>query len=303
LQKISGGSTIQHLTDPYDRPVTNLRISLTPRCNLKCSYCHREGEIKAGKDIAKEDLREIFRVAELFNINSVKLTGGEPLLRKDICEIISMIPEKMQSSLTTNGTLLADCAHDLKEAGLSRVNISIDSLDHERYKEISGMDYLDRVLEGIDAAIREGLTPVKLNIVMLAGINDGEIENFIKFAQSKDDLILQFIELMDFSSGDCDGFDINELEDDLKSRSKTIITRRMHHRKKYCLEGAEIEIVKPMHNNEFCAYCNRLRITSDGFLKPCLLRNDNHIDIRGKHGGELEDLFRAAVDAREPFFK
>ena len=77
----------------------------------------------------------------------------------------------------------------------------------------------------------------------------------------------------------------------------------MHHRKKYCLEGAEIEIVKPMHNNEFCAYCNRLRITSDGFLKPCLLRNDNHIDIRGKHGEELEDLFRAAVDAREPFFK
>ena len=292
----------QHLTDPYGRSVTNLRISLTPRCNLKCSYCHREGEKKSGGEISKEDLREIFRVAELYNINSVKLTGGEPLMRKDLCEIISMIPENMQSSLTTNGTLLADRAHELKEAGLSRVNISIDSLNPERYKEISGMDYLDKVLEGIDAAIREGLTPVKLNVVLLAGINDDEIEDFIEFAKSRDNLILQFIELMDFSSGDCGGFDINKLEDDLKSRSKTIITRRMHHRKKYCLEGAEIEIVKPMHNNEFCAHCNRLRITSDGFLKPCLLRNDNHIDIRGKHGKELEDLFRAAVDAREPFF-
>lgn len=292
----------QHLTDPYGRSVTNLRISLTPRCNLKCSYCHREGEKKSGGEISKEDLREIFRVAELYNINSVKLTGGEPLMRKDLCEIISMIPKNMQSSLTTNGTLLAGCAHELKEAGLSRVNISIDSLNPERYKEISGMDYLDKVLEGIDAAIREGLTPVKLNVVLLAGINDDEIEDFIEFAKSRDNLILQFIELMDFSSGDCGGFDINKLEDDLKSRSKTIITRRMHHRKKYCLEGAEIEIVKPMHNNEFCAHCNRLRITSDGFLKPCLLRNDNHIDIRGKHGKELEDLFRAAVDAREPFF-
>jgi cyclic pyranopterin phosphate synthase len=294
---------MEHLTDRYNRPVTNLRISLTPRCNLKCSYCHREGEKKSNGEISIEDLREIFRVAELFNINSVKLTGGEPLLRKDICEIISMIPENMQSSLTTNGTLLADCAHELKEAGLSRVNISVDSLNKERYKEISGVDSLDKVLAGIDAALKEGLTPVKLNVVMLDGINDGEIEDFIEFAKSKENLILQFIELMNFNRGDCGGFDINKLEKDLEARSKTIITRRMHHRKKYCLEGAEIEIVKPMHNNEFCGHCNRLRITSDGFLKPCLLRNDNHIDIRGKRGKELEDLFRAAVEAREPFFK
>lgn len=294
---------MQHLTDRFNRPVTNLRISLTPRCNLKCAYCHREGEKKSGNEIPFEDLREIFRVAELFNINSIKLTGGEPLLRKDICEIISIIPEKMQSSLTTNGTLLADRGHELREAGLSRVNISMDSLNPERYREITGMDYLDRVLDGIDSALHEGLTPVKLNVVMLTGVNDDEIEDFIEFAKSKNDLILQFIELMDFSKDGCGGFDINRLEEDLKRRSKTIITRRMHHRKKYCLEGAEIEIVRPMHNNEFCAHCNRLRITSDGFLKPCLLRNDNHIDIRGRKGKELEDLFKAVVAAREPFFK
>ena len=294
---------MQHLTDNYNRPVTNLRISLTPRCNLKCAYCHREGEKESGGDISNDDLREIFRVAGLFNINSIKLTGGEPLLRKDLCEIVSMIPDSMQSSLTTNGTLLADCAQELKDAGLSRVNISLGSLNGDRYREISGMDYLDRVLAGIDAAILAGLTPVKLNVVILGGVNDCEIEDFIEFAGTKKNLILQFIELMDFSGDSCSGFDINELEDDLKRRSKTIITRRMHHRRKYCLEGAEIEIVRPMHNNEFCAHCNRLRITSDGFLKPCLLRNDNHIDIRGKRGEELEDLFRKAVAAREPFFR
>lgn len=294
---------MQHLTDRYNRPVTNLRISLTPRCNLKCAYCHREGEKHPGKEISYEDLREIFRVAELFNINSVKLTGGEPLMRKDLKEIIALVPDSMQSSLTTNGTLLADQAHELKEAGLSRVNISIDSLKKERYREISGVDCLDSVLEGIDAALDAGLTPVKLNVVLIEGTNEDEVEDFIRFAGSKDNLILQFIELMDFGKDGCGGFDINKLEEDLQKRSKTIITRRMHHRKKYCLEGAEIEIVRPMHNNEFCSHCNRLRITSDGFLKPCLLRNDNHIDIRGKRGEELENLFRTAVGAREPFFK
>lgn len=294
---------MQYLTDRYKRPVTNLRISLTPRCNLKCYYCHREGEKESGKEILTDDLREIFRVAEHFNINSVKLTGGEPLLRKDICEIISMIPDTMQSSLTTNGTLLAGCAHELKEAGLSRVNISLDSLNRDRYMRISGMDYLDRVLEGIDTALAEELYPVKLNVVILTGVNDDEIEDFISFAGSKDNLILQFIELMDFNGSGTQNFDFEKLEEDLNQKSRTIITRRMHHRRKYCLEGAEIEIVRPMHNNEFCRHCNRLRITSDGFLKPCLLRNDNHIDIKGKRGEELEHLFEEAVSTREPFFR
>lgn len=294
---------MQHLTDNYGRPVTNLRISLTPRCNLNCSYCHREGEKQPGKDISFEDLQEIFRVAELFNMNSVKLTGGEPLVREDIAEIISSIPAGMQSSLTTNGTLLAEIAEEMKDAGLSRVNVSLDSLEPERYRQITGVDCLGDVLEGIDAALAAGLTPVKLNVVMLAGVNDDEIEDFIDFAGSKNDLILQFIEFMDFSMQEGEGFDMNHLETELERRSKTIITRRMHHRKKYCLGGAEIEIVRPMHNNEFCANCNRLRITSDGFLKPCLLRNDNHIDIRGKRGEEMEVLFRLAVENRVPFFR
>jgi len=290
------------LTDSYNRPVTNLRISLTAKCNLKCRYCHREGEVSPKEEMTLEDIAEVLKTAAKFNMNSVKLTGGEPTLRKDIVEIIKSVPSSMEASMTTNGTLLSPIAQDLKDAGLSRVNISIDSLNREKYREISGRDYLPRVLEGIDSSINAGLTPVKLNVVVLKGCNDDEIEDFISYAGKKKDVILQFIEQMDITAKDSDG-SISSLEDNLKRRSETIITRRMHHRKKYCIEGAEVEIVRPMHNNEFCAFCNRLRVTSDGELKPCLLRHDNHLSIRGKKGAELEELFRTAVSRREPFFK
>ncbi|WOF16245.1 GTP 3',8-cyclase MoaA [Methanoplanus sp. FWC-SCC4] len=291
-----------HLIDTYGRNVTNLRISLTSKCNLRCTYCHREGEFEPKEEMSLEDIAEILRVAKKFGINSVKLTGGEPTIRKDIIDIIKAIPEGMEASMTTNGTLLAPIAKDLKEAGLSRVNISIDSLDRERYKQISGKDMLPEVLEGIEAAVDAGLTPVKLNIVVLKGVNEDEVENFIRFAGGRKEIILQFIELMDLDV-DKGVSNVSELEEDLKKRSKTIITRRMHHRKKYCLEGAEVEVVRPMHNKEFCANCNRLRVTSDGELKPCLLRHDNHVNVRGKRGEELEELFRVAVGRREPFFK
>ncbi|WFN37830.1 GTP 3',8-cyclase MoaA [Methanomicrobium antiquum] len=290
------------LTDSYNRPVTNLRISLTARCNLKCKYCHREGEVSPKDEMSLDDISEILKTAAKFNMNSVKLTGGEPTMRKDIVDIIHSVPKSMEASMTTNGTLLAPIAQDLKDAGLSRVNISIDSLNREKYKEISGLDYLPRVLDGIDAAIDANLTPVKLNVVLLKDFNENEIEDFISYAGKKKDVILQFIELMDLNSDEKKS-QIHSLEEDLEKRAKTIITRRMHHRKKYCIEGAEVEIVRPMHNNEFCAFCNRLRVTSDGELKPCLLRHDNHINIKGKRGAELESLFELAVSKREPFFK
>jgi cyclic pyranopterin phosphate synthase len=208
----------------------------------------------------------------------------------------------MESSLTTNGTLLEDYAYGLKEAGLRRVNVSLDSLNPETYTKITGTDRLEEVLAGIDAALDAGLTPIKLNMVVLEGVNDGEIENFLTYVRGNRDLVLQLIELMHFNDCNYHG-DLNNLEDSLASRSKQIITRRMHHRKKYCLDGAEVEVVRPLHNTEFCAFCNRLRVTSDGSLKPCLMRSDNHIDIRGKDGNELEALFKKAVSLREPFFK
>ncbi|MBN2734761.1 MAG: GTP 3',8-cyclase MoaA [Methanomicrobiaceae archaeon] len=290
------------LKDSYNRPVTNLRISLTSKCNLKCKYCHREGEVSPKEEISLNDISEILKTAAKFNMNSVKFTGGEPTLRKDIVEIIHAVPSSMEASMTTNGTLLAPIAQDLKDAGLSRVNISIDSLNPDKYNEICGRDYLSNVLDGIDASVNAGLTPVKLNVVLLKGCNDDEVEDFISYVSGKKEIILQFIELMDLNDKNHESY-ISSLEEDLKSRSKTILTRRMHHRKKYCIEGAEVEIVRPMHNNEFCAFCNRLRVTSDGELKPCLLRHDNHLNIKGKSGVQLEELFKVAVNRREPFFK
>jgi len=290
------------LEDSYGRKVTNLRVSLTPRCNLRCFYCHSEGECNPDNEMTSEEIGQILETAHHFGMKSIKFTGGEPLLRNDLCDIVSSVPEEMESSLTTNGTLLAAKAEGLFKAGLSRVNISLDTLRPDRYKEITGRDLLAQVLKGIDAALETGLTPVKLNVVILAGINDDEIDDFIAFARDRDHLILQFIELMeDFR--DCPYHkDLRPMEEELSRTSKTIITRRMHHRKKYCIDGAEIEIVRPQHNTEFCAHCNRLRVTSDGKLKPCLLRNDNHLDIRGKTDEEMQALFKEAVQRRSPFY-
>lgn len=290
------------LKDPYDRPVTNLRISLTPSCNLNCFYCHAEGEIQPEAEMSAEEIAEIMRVAGKFGIRSIKFTGGEPLVRKDVCEIIESVPAGMESSMTTNGTFLADIAPDLKSAGLSRVNVSLDSLNPGTYKKITGKDVLGDVLEGIDAADAAGLTPIKINMVMLKDINDHEMDDFLRFIRGNRNLILQVIELMDFR--DCQYHQaINSLEEYFSKHSDQILTRRMHHRKKYCLDGAEVEIVRPLHNTEFCAYCNRLRVTSDGKLKPCLLRADNHVDIRGASGEELEALFIEAVQRRKPFYE
>jgi cyclic pyranopterin phosphate synthase len=289
------------LKDPYDRPVTNLRISLTPKCNLRCIYCHAEGEVAPEDQMDASEIAEIIRVAAKFDMRSVKFTGGEPLVRKDLVEIVSSVPEHMESSLTTNGTLLAPIVYDLKDAGLSRVNVSLDTLRPDRYQQITGKDYLEHVLNGIDAALDAGLTPIKLNMVVLKDINEDEVEDFIEYVRNNRNLILQLIELMEFNNCTFHS-DVKELETDLEARSRTIITRRMHHRKKYCLEGSEIEVVRPLHNTEFCSFCNRLRVTSDGKLKPCLLRHDNHVDIRGRSGAKLEDLFREAVKRRKPFF-
>jgi GTP 3',8-cyclase len=290
------------LRDPSNRPVSNLRVSLTPKCNLSCIYCHREGEKAPKEPLSAPEIAEILRVAAGFGIRSVKFTGGEPMLRQDLVEILRSVPAGMESSITTNGTFLGDLARDLKTAGLRRVNVSIDSLNAETYKKITGSDKLADVLEGIDAALETGLTPVKLNMVVLKGINDHEIDNFLAYVRGNRNLVLQLIELMNFNDCDHHG-ELNGLESSLAARSSQVLTRRMHHRKKYCLDGAEVEIVRPLHNTEFCAYCNRLRVTSDGKLKPCLLRTDNHIDIRGKKGAELEALFEKAVSLREPFYK
>lgn len=300
--------------DKAGRPIRDIRVSLTHRCNLKCIYCHGEGERYPSGELGVSEIEKVVAVAAGEGVRRVKLTGGEPLLRRDIFDVVgrlSSIPGIEEVSMTTNATLLADMAGELKEAGLKRVNVSLDSLVPERYKEITGFDKMDSVLRGIDEAVRVGLSPVKINMVLLRDLNVDEFWDLARFSRERG-AILQVIELVDL--GDNSIFqryhvDVEPLEIELQNQAVRIVTRNMHKRKKYFLpSGAEIEIVKSVHNSDFCANCTRIRLTSDGKLKPCLMRNDNLVDVaellkRGSDSKTLRELFLKAVELREPYYK
>jgi len=262
-----------------------------------------------------DEVATIVRVASKLGIRKIKLTGGEPLLREDIIEVvhkISQIEGIQEVSMTTNGILLPSMAEKLTEAGLNRVNISLDTLNPTKYEEITGHPFLDRVLDGIRSAVDAGLNPVKLNMLLLRGVNEDEVWDMVDFA-SKAGVILQIIELVSAPSVGNDVFtryhvDPKPIEEKLRRMAVRVVVRRMHHRRKYFLpNGAEVEVVRPMHNTEFCANCTRIRLTSDGKLKPCLLRNDNLVDIltplrRGADEEQLKQIFIKAIMLRKPYF-
>ena len=289
------------MVDSFGRKVTGLRIALTPRCNLKCIYCHHEGEVAPKNEIPDEMVVNVARAAVDLGVRSLKFTGGEPLLRKDLAGLISQMPQDLDISLTTNGVFLAEQAEALAKAGLDRVNISLDSLNPENYCAITGgkAGDLEKVLAGIDAAKKAGLVPIKLNVVVLKK-NEAEIPDLIDFCRQKG-VILQLIELLDLQNLGISG-DIEGIERRLAAQADSIRTREMHRRRKYFLDGAEVEVVRPMDNTEFCANCTRLRVTSDGKIKPCLLRSDNLIDIDTCDTESIKELLRAANARREPYF-
>ncbi|MCZ7380385.1 MAG: GTP 3',8-cyclase MoaA [Candidatus Methanoperedens sp.] len=292
------------LTDAYGRTIRSLRISLTNRCNLKCLYCHREGETREiNNEMTAKTIGNIVRASQAFGVDRVKFSGGEPLIRDDFEEIIKSLPELRDVSATTNGTNLSHRAKSLAESGLDRINISLPSLLPEQYRKVTGGD-IGKVLDGIDAAVDWGMTPVKLNMVLLKGINDKEILKMMDFTRKfEGKVILQLIELMDFQGTAKYQVDINEIEKFLESRASKIEERVMHRRKKYHIGGAEVELVRPIDNSHFCANCNRLRVTSDGRLKPCLFRNDNLVDVNNKEPDEIMELMKLVMDKREPFYK
>jgi cyclic pyranopterin phosphate synthase len=259
---------------------------------------------------------EIFRIVNIisgFGIKKVKLTGGEPLMLYNLPSIvkkISNLTSVSEISMTTNGTFLSGQAAKLKEAGLARVNVSLDTLRAEKYETITGTDLLEEVIEGLKEAVRVGLSPVKVNMVLLRNVNDDQIWEMVDFIKDNG-LILQLIELE--SSNENAIFkkyhlDLMSIEDELEKKSEHVLIRNMHHRKVYCLsEAAKVEVVRPMHNTEFCKYCNRMRITSDGEFKPCLFRSDQLIDFLGpmREGAsdkQLGELFLKAVNERQPYF-
>jgi len=289
------------LVDSFGRVVTGLRIALTPRCNLNCVYCHHEGEAKPNGEISDEMVVSVARAAAALGVRSLKFTGGEPLLRRDLAALIAQMPQDLDISLTTNGIFLAEQAGPLAKAGLDRVNVSLDSLRPEVYRAITGgrEGDLEKVLAGINAAKAAGLAPIKLNVVVLKE-NEAEISDLIDFCRKKG-LILQLIELLDLRHLGISG-DIDAIERGLAAQADSVRVREMHRRKKYFLDGAEVEVVRPMDNTEFCANCTRLRVTSDGKIKPCLLRSDNLVEIGTCDCEKIKGLLQEANKRREPYF-
>lgn len=289
------------LVDAYGRKLTGLRMALTPRCNLNCIYCHHEGDLVSQGEISAETAVAIARAAAELGMRTLKLTGGEPLMRTDLEDLIARMPEGLNISLTTNGTLLAGRAIALAEAGLERVNVSLDSLKPEVYRNITGCRRgdLQRVIDGIAAAQEAGLEPIKLNVVVLRE-NEREIPDLIEFSRQRG-LILQLIELLDLKDHNMSG-DIERIEKSLQEQAIRVRTRELHRRRKYFLDGAEVEVVRPMDNTEFCANCTRLRVTSDGQIKPCLLRCDNLVPVNTLDSEQIKALLREANARRKPYF-
>jgi GTP 3',8-cyclase len=306
------------LQDNCGRPLLNLRISITQRCNLKCAYCHREGEVKRANESAeKMSLEEIVRVAKIavsLGITRIKLTGGEPLMRKDVCEVVkgvAGISGLRDLSMTTNGLLLDELAKPLCAAGLKRVNISLPTLNPETYHTLTG-GKLENALAGVKAAIETGFSPVKLNMVVLRGVNVHDVPELIDFARDMN-VILQLIELDPINVSSEYYLKhhrfLTEQEAMLRDKATNIETRRlMHNRLIYHLPDVTVEVVHPTENSDFCMHCTRMRVTSDGKLKPCLMRNDNLTDIltpmkNGASDEELKQLFMKANQLREPYNK
>lgn len=300
-----------NLTDSYGRRILGIRMSLTQQCNLNCVYCHHEGERSPSGEMHTDEILRILRVARDLGIKRVKFTGGEPLLREDLGGIIaySHALGLEDVGVTTNGQLLRERALELHEAGLRRLNLSLPSVDPMVYRSITGGD-LTTVVEGLKAARRLGIH-VKLNTVVMRGINDSSIDAVVDFARSHSSL-LQLIELEDLhlDKGFFEKYhvDLAEIEQTISGASEAVIERgEMNRRRVYLLRGLPIEIVRPVNNPGFCAGCTRIRITSDGKIKPCLMREDLLFDLlSGIRSGwtdeQLKDLFISAVSARVPFY-
>ncbi len=259
--------------------IDSLRISVTQKCNLNCPYCHKEGQISSEKELTLKEIGDILEAAKKNGIKKVKITGGEPLLRKDIIDIVKVIKKNNfeDISLVTNGLLLDRYAKQLREGGLDRVNIGCDSLNSGLLKN------KNQIINGLKLSKEVGLNPIKINMVVLKGINDHEIGGMVAFAR-ENNVILQLIELINTNDRFYKKYfyDLGGIENNLEKAAIKVIEREMQSRKQYHLKDVVVEVVRPFHNR-FCEHCTRIRITSDGRIKTCLLRNDNLMDFKDKN--------------------
>ena len=300
--------------DKFERPIISLRITITNRCNENCIYCHHDGMVSSKDEMTPDEIYRICKISKELGVRKIRLSGGDPLVRKDIVEIVDKIAslDFKDISLTTNGVLLEKYAKDLKKAGLDRVNVSLDTLNRDTYKFVTNKDYLEKAKAGILKAVEVGLYPVKINMVIMKDINTDEVKDMFEFCR-ENDIVLQLIELIESENCDDDKFSseyhypLDSLEKRLADIADRVRERKfMQGRKKYYINDGEIEIVRPVDNSSFCANCSRLRITPDGKIKPCLLRNDNLVELishirNGESEEKLKEIFINGINNREPF--
>lgn len=289
------------LTDQYHRLVKKLRVSLTDRCNFRCVYCMPEDATflpRAEVLTASEIVRTVSAFAQM-GVDKVRLTGGEPLMRPDVVEIlreVKKVPGIKKVSMTTNGFMLPHYAQRLKEAGLDGVNISLDTLDRDRFKQLARRDYLDHVLAGIQAAEEANLAPLKINCVVMRGINDGEVPEFLRWAR-RHPYELRFIEFMPL---DADNIwerqtvytlaEILRVAQDIAPVEEVTVDQASPARTYRFADGQGTFGVIASVSEPFCAHCDRVRLTAEGKIRNCLFAT-SETDVR--------DLLRSGADDEE----
>jgi cyclic pyranopterin phosphate synthase len=300
------------LTDAFRRPITYLRISVTDRCNLRCVYCMPEAGlpwIPKAEILTFEEIERVVRAAAPLGVRSIRLTGGEPLVRRDLPRLVARlaaIDGIEDIALSTNGLLLADLASELRAAGLRRVNISLDTLREDRFTAIARRPGLNRVLAGIDAALAAGLGPLKINCVVMRGQNDDEVADFTAFTRERA-VFVRFIELMPVTENAALQSDAyvpsGELLDRIAQGADLLPVAGPGGNgpaRYYAFAGAAgaIGVISPL-SHDYCETCNRVRLSADGQLKLCLF-GDTGIDLRtplrrGADAGDLGAIFTSAM--------
>jgi cyclic pyranopterin phosphate synthase len=298
------------LYDSWQRQINYLRISVTDHCNLNCVYCSAGPvpHLPRSEILSYEEIQRLVRVAASLGITKVRLTGGEPLVRPDLVVLVRMVSQIEgidDVSLTTNGILLGQYAAELKKAGLDRVNVSLDTLRADRFQRITGQAQLNEVLAGIDAANRVGLQPVKINMVVMRGINDDEVVDFARMTVDPG-WHVRFIEFMPLGTSEVEALQTvstQEIQEQLLTLGKLEpYTGKTGNgpARYYRLPGARgtIGFISPM-TEHFCHSCNRLRLTADGQLRPCLL-DDDEVNLKealrnGASTERLMELIQKAV--------
>lgn len=307
------------LKDSYGRQIRDLRVSLTDRCNFRCFYCLPHGEPPIAPKEQMLSYEEIEYVSDIFvslGIEKIRLTGGEPMMRRDIETIIRKLsalkPRLHDLALTTNGYFLPGRARSLKAAGLDRITISIDSLKRDVFKQMTGVDVLDRVLEGIEAARRAGLTPIKINAVIVRGHNEDEVADFAAFAREHD-IRMRFIEFMPLDSGHewsrADVVSGREILQRIEERFPLVpikVLRGSETSSRYRFADdapGEIGIIAPV-TEPFCGACSRIRLTADGQIRTCLFSTVEHslrdVVRSGATRAEIIEYIEAVVLKKEP---